>query len=119
VRSEVVYDDQLTGFQLRAQNVFQVGEEDIPVGGGFYRHDRHPAGEADCSQYGQGAPMAGGDSFVDARAVCGTPVTPGHFRRDAAFVDEDELRRVDVPRFSLPELALRLDSFAVLFGGAE
>jgi hypothetical protein len=51
--------------------------------------------------------------------VHGSAVTPRHFRSDAAFIDEDELRRVDVARFSLPELALRLDSFAVLFGGAE
>jgi hypothetical protein len=46
-------------------------------------------------------------------------IAPSHFRRDAALVDEDELRRVDVPGFLLPELPLRFDSLAVLLRSVE
>lgn len=119
VSAQVVHNDQLTGFQVRTQNVLQIGEKNITVGGGFYGHDSYPAGKADGSQYCQGAPSAGGNSFIDAGTVQCSAITPRHLRGDTAFVDKDELRGVDTPRFGLPELALSLDSFAVLLGGAE
>ena len=119
VSAQVVHNDPLTGFQMRTQNVFQTGEKNITVGGGFYGLDSHPAGKADCSQYGQGAPTASGNSFVDAGAVQGSAVTPRHFRGDAALVNEDELRRIDLSGFLLPEPALAFDSLTVLLGGVE
>jgi hypothetical protein len=51
--------------------------------------------------------------------VQGAAIAPGHFRGDTALIDEDELRRIDLPGFLLPELALRFDSLAVLLGGVE
>jgi hypothetical protein len=54
------------------------------------------------------------------RAPCSArPVATGHFRRNTAFVDEDDLRRIDVPGFLPPELALRFDALAVLLGSME
>ena len=57
--------------------------------------------------------------LFDARPVQRTSITPRHFRGDAALVDGDELRRIDLPGFLLPEPALRFDSFAVLLGSVE
>jgi hypothetical protein len=46
-------------------------------------------------------------------------IAPGQVRSDAALIDEDELRRIDLSGFPLPELALRFDSITVLLGGVE
>ena len=119
VRSEVIHDDQLTGLQLRTQDVFEVSSEDVTIGGRFDRHRSHPSGNADRSQYGQCPPASGRNSFFNARPVQRTSVTPRHFRGDAALVNEDELRRIDLSGFLLPEPALAFDSLTVLLGGVE
>lgn len=119
VSSQIVHDNLLARFQLWAKNLFQIGQEDIAIGGRLNRHYSHPAGNADGSQDSQCAPVAGGNSLFDACAVECAAIAPRHFCRDAAFIDEDELRRVDVPGFSLPEPALRCDTLAVLLGGVE
>jgi len=119
VSAQIIHNDQLAGFQLWAQHMLQIGEKDIAVGGGFHGHDGHPTGNADRSQYRHRPPVACRNPLIDTFAVSCTSVTPGHFRRDTAFIDEDELRRVDAACLLLPELALRLDSCAVLLGGAE
>ena len=119
VRSQIVHDDQLTGLQLWTQDVFQISAEDIAVGGCFDGHRSYPTGNTDRAQHGQCSPAAGRNSFFDARPVQRTSITPRHFRGDAALVDEDELRRIDLPGFLLPEPALRFDSFAVLLGSVE
>ena len=69
VSSQIVHDDQLAGFQLWTKDLFQVSQEDIAVGGRLNGHDGHPSGNADCSQYSQCAPSAGGNSLIDARAM--------------------------------------------------
>lgn len=117
--SQIVHDDQLTGLQLRTQDVFQISPEDIAIGGCFDRHCSHPSGNTDRSQHRQRSPAAGRNSFVDARAIQPTSITPRHFRGDAALVNEDELRRIDLSGFLPPELALCFDSLAVLLGGVE
>lgn len=33
VRSQVIHDDQLAGFQLWAENLFQISQEDVSIGG--------------------------------------------------------------------------------------
>ena len=119
VRSEIVHDDQLTGLQLWTKNVFQISPEDIAIGGCFDGHRCYPAGNGDRSQHRQGSPAAGRNSFLDARAAQRPSITPRHFRRDAALVDEDELRRIDLPGFLLPELALCFDPVTVPLGGVE
>ena len=117
--SQIVHDDQLTGLQLRTQDVFEISPENIAIGGRFDRHRSHPTGNTDRSQHCQRSPASGRNSFFDARAVQRTSVTPRHFRGDAALVNEDELRRIDLSGFPPPELALRFDSLAVLLGGVE
>lgn len=61
---QVIHDDQLAGFQLRTKNLFQIG----PIGGRLNGHS-HPTGNAHRSQYSQCAPVAGGNSLIDARAM--------------------------------------------------
>jgi len=67
--SQIVHNNQLTGFQLRAQHMLQLGQKDIAVRGSFHGHDGQPTGNADCSQYRHRAPVACGDSLVDTGAV--------------------------------------------------
>jgi len=117
--SQIVHDDQLTGLQLRTQDVLEISPEDIAVGGRFDRHRSHPAGNTNRSQHCQCPPASGRNSFFDARAVQRTSITPRHFRGDAALVNEDELRGIDLSGFLLPKLALRFDSLAVPLSGVE
>jgi len=42
MRGEVVHNHDLTGFQLWAEHVFQISEEDVAIGGGFQRHGGDP-----------------------------------------------------------------------------
>ena len=70
-------------------------------------------------QYCQCAPTAGRHSFFHACPVQSAPITPRHFRGDAALVNKDKLRRIDLSGFHLPELALCFDSFTVPLGGVE
>jgi len=69
VSSQVIHDDQLAGFQLWAKNLFQISQKDISIGGRLNGHDGHPTGNADGSQYGQCAPVTGGNSLINASAV--------------------------------------------------
>ena len=119
VGTEIIHDHQLAGFQLRTEDVSEISQEDIAIGGRLNRHSGYPSGNTDGSQQCQGPPATGRNSLLDARAMQRTAVATGHFRRNTAFVDEDDLRRVDVPGFLPPELALRFDALAVLLGSME
>jgi hypothetical protein len=117
VGSQIVEHYQMTRVQLRAKNVLQIGQKDIPVGGGFHRHGGDPTGNADRAQHRPCSPATDGNSFPHSFASLSSTVAVRHFRRDAAFVDEDEPLRIQLPRLLAPELALRPDSCAVLCGG--
>lgn len=119
VSSQIVHDNQLAGFQLWTKDVFQVSQEDIAVRGRLNGHGGYPSGNTHCSQQSQCPPSASRNSLLNTRTMQRPAIAPSHFRRDAALVDEDELRRVDVPGFLLPELPLRFDSLAVLLGSVE
>lgn len=119
VGAQIIHDHELAGFQLRTEYVSEISQEDIAIGGRLNGHSGHPSGNTDGSQQCQGSPATGRNSLLDACAMQGTAVATGHFRRDAAFVDEDDLRRIDVSGFLPPELALRLDALAVLLGSME
>jgi hypothetical protein len=119
VGAQIIHDHQLAGFQLRTKDMSEISQEDIAIGGRLNRHSGYPSGNTDGSQQCQGPPATGRNSLLDACAMQRAAVAPGHFRRDTAFVDEDDLRRVDVPGFLPPELALRFDALAVLLGSME
>lgn len=119
VSSQIVHHYNLAGLELRAENFLQVSEKDIAIGRSFDDHGRDPAGNTDRTQNSQRAPMARRNSFVDAFAAQRAPVTPGHFRCHAAFVQEDEALRIDLFAFFPPELSVSGGSLAILFGGVE
>lgn len=119
VSSQIVHNNQLAGFQLWTKNVFQVSQEDIAISGRLDGHGGYPSGNTHCSQQSQSPPTAGRNSLLHTRTMQRPAIAPSHFRRDAALVDEDESRGVDVPGFVLPELPLRFDSLAVLLGSVE
>jgi len=119
VGAQIIHDHQLAGFQLRTEDVSEISQEDIAISGRLNGHSGHPSGNADGPQQCQCPPATGRNSLLDARAMQRAAVATGHFRRNTAFVDEDDLRRIDVPGFLPPELALRFDALAVLLGSME
>ena len=75
--------------------------------------------DTDGAQNGQRTPATRRNSFVHAFTAHRPPVTPGHFRRDTAFVKEDEALRVDLFAFFPPEFSLGCDPLTVLFRSVE
>ena len=63
--------------------------------------------------------MPAGRTFVDSLAPRAAPVTPCHLRGDATFVQENQLRRIDLAGFLPPDTALELARSRVLLGGVE
>lgn len=119
VRSEIVHHHNLSGLELRTQNVLQISEKDVAIGGRLNHHRAHPAGKTDGTQHRQGAPVACGNSFVDTLTAHRPPIPPGHFRCDPAFVEENEALRIDLFACFLPKLSFCGDLFPLLFGGLE
>jgi hypothetical protein len=119
VRSEVIQNHNLAGLELRAENLLQVSEKDIAIGGSFDHPSANPTGSTDGTQNSQRAPVACRNSFVHTLAAQRAPITPGHFCCYTAFVDENEALRIDLFAFFLPELSLRGDSLTLLFSGVE
>ena len=117
--AQVVHDDDLTGPELRAQYVIQVSQEDVSVGCRFNRHNSHPAGNGDGTQYGHRSPVASRNAFVETGTTHGAAIAPRHLRGDATFVEEDEPRRIDLPGFFAPEFSFGFDPLDVLLGGVE
>src|ERR1700744_2297677 len=99
--------------------MLQVSQKDVTVGGSFNRHGGYPAGNTDSAQYGQRAPAACRNAFIQACAAQDAAIAPRHLRGDAALVEEDEPRRIDLPGGFLPELPLRPDPLGVLLGGMD
>jgi hypothetical protein len=50
VRRQVVHDHDLLGPQAWTQNLLQIGQKDIAIGGRFDRHHRQQTVEGDGSQ---------------------------------------------------------------------
>ena len=119
MRAEVVHDHDLIGQQLRTQNLIEVGEKDVSVGRRFNRHSGNPTGSTDGAEYRHRSPVASWNAFLKSGTAHRTPVALRHFSGDAAFVEEDEPCRVDLPGFFLPAPALLPDPLGVLLGGVE
>lgn len=69
VRTEVVHHDDLAGLQPGAQDLFQVTQEDLAVGGRFDGHGRDQALGTHRAQHGQRAPVPGGRGLAHALAA--------------------------------------------------
>ena len=116
---QVVHDNNLTGLELWAENMIEVSQKNVSIGSRFDCHGGDPAGNADRAQYSQRLPAACRNAFTKPRDAHDATVASRHFRRDTAFVEEDELRRIDLFDFFLPEFSLSFDSFGILLCGVE
>jgi len=116
VRGQVVHNDNLTGLELWAQYVFQISQEDIPIGRRFNRHCGYPPVDIDGSQHSQRTPTAG-------RAVRHTlphraaPVPPSHLRRSAALIQENQVLKGNLTDRVAKPLSQYLNTFTILLGG--
>jgi len=80
--------------------MFQICEEDLPVGGRFDSHGRDHASCADGAQDGEYLPSAVGRRFMNASASGATRIKPRHLRRDTAFIQINQaFRRGGADRF--------------------
>ena len=104
---------------MRAQNVIEVSQKDVSVGSRFNRHNADSAGDTDGAQYGHRSPVARWNTFMEPGTAYSAAIAPRHFGGGAAFVEEDEPRRIDLPGFLLPEFPLGSDPGGILLCGVE
>ncbi len=119
VRAEVVHHHHISWSEGRAEEMVQVGEEDVRIGGRGDGHRSDHAAQAHRAQDGDDLPVSLRRPFVDARPAEAARKAPRHCGRDAAFVKEDQPFRID-REDALVELgATDTVGFGVSFDGAE
>ncbi len=119
VGAEVVHHDDVSGSQLRAQHLVQVGEEDLAVGGGLDGHSGDDAVHAQRAQDGEHLPVAAGYVVAHSLASLGAAIEPSHLRRDAAFIQINQVFRSDRPDTCEEGLAAEEVLFRVALGGVQ
>ncbi len=108
VRRQIVHDHHLSGMQTRAQPLFQISQEDIPVGGRFNRHGGLQAARGQRGQHRHGMPMTVWEWLL-APAL---PAPPGHSCGSSAWWRRSRPERPTAP--GPPDLSLS----TTLAGGA-
>ena len=93
MRAQVVHDDDIAGLQRGAEDVVEVGQEDLGVGRSLDDHGGDHAAEAHRAQDGEDLPVAFRRGLVNADSSGGSCIAPRHLGRDAAFIEEDQLFR--------------------------
>jgi len=119
VSGQVIHDHYVAGPKLRTEHLFQISQKDLAIRSRFDGHGGDPTGAADRAQHSECAPVPARSAFGDACPARTTPVTPGHLRGHATFVQENQLFRIDPARFFAPEAAPDLALGGVLLGGVE
>ena len=97
--AKVVHDDDGAGPQRGGQNPLNPGLEDAAVDRAVDDERRDNARAAQCGDESGGFPMSVRHTHAQALAAQTATVTTGHIGAGPAFIDEDELRRVE---FELP-----------------
>ena len=102
VRGEIVHHYHLAGLQSRAEHVFEIGQEHIPIGRRLDRHHRLPSFEADGTQHGDGSPASIRCAFADSLAAARSAIESRHVRGHTAFIEKYEPFRIDAGGFRSP-----------------
>lgn len=63
--AEIIHHNHMPGAQLRARHFFDVGQEDLAIGGRFHGHDGEPAGVVQCTQDCEPLPVAARNRILD------------------------------------------------------
>ena len=105
--------------QLWAQNLVEEGQEHVAVGGGLDGHGGEHAGMVHGAEDRKDLPVPAGNPVADALAFPSTAVKPRHLRRNAAFIDIDQVFRRDRGEGLEVNLALAEVLFGIALGGVE
>jgi len=98
VRAQVIHHHHVAGLQYRAQQMFDVCQENIRVGGLFYGHGCDHAVQAHGAQNGHDLPVAARRRLLDASASHAPRVEPRHRGSDTALIQKNQALRRDRPR---------------------
>ena len=119
MRGKVVHHHYLARLQCRAEDLFEVGQEDIPIGGRLDRHHRLPSFDADGTQHRDRPPASIRCPFVDPLAPACSSVKFRHVRGDATFIKKHEPLGIDPGGFPSPLFPLPRSFHAILLTGVQ
>ncbi len=119
MRAEVVHHDYMAGAQLRTQHLVEIAEEEFSIGGRFDGQGSQHAVVIHRAQDGEHLPVAARHGVMDAVAAPGPCPGPGHLRRDAAFVEVNQVFRRDRGDLADELFAAFAVGFGVALGGVE
>jgi hypothetical protein len=118
MRGEVVGDDDVARRERGDQDLLDVGEKTVAVHRAIDHAWCGQAGETQAGDKGARLPARERRMIADALAARATAVPPQEIRRDAGFIEKDEVRRVPRRRRGLPLLPRRGDVRPIVFGRA-
>ena len=72
----------------RGHNLFQVGQENVSVGGRLNRHGGLQSTPGQRCQHGHRVPMTVGRAFPHPLSALGSAIVPGHLRGGATLVQQ-------------------------------
>ena len=118
MRGEVVGDDDVARHERGDQDLFDVGEKTVAVHRAVDHAWCGQAGETQAGDKGAGLPARERRVIADARAARAAAVPAQEIRRDAGFIEKDQMRGVPRRRRGLPLLPRGGDVRPVVFGRA-
>lgn len=96
VGGQVVHDDDVAGLECRHQHLFDIGEKHIAVHGAIVDEGRGHARQPQRTGEGRCFPMAVWHACPAAFAAWRSSAQARHLGRQPGFVDEDQLRRIEI-----------------------
>ena len=118
VSGKIVHHDNIAWLELRTQSMIQEREKDIRIGRRFNGHRGDPTLDADSAEHRQSSP-AGWGGVVQPLTALHPAVASCHLRRDTAFIDEDQVLRLNVCDARRPLCSFCLDPQQILLGRSQ
>ncbi len=119
VNRDIVHEHDVTSFQGRSQNLFDIGPKCLTVHRAFEHEGRGHAVVAQRSDECRCLPVAVQHLLDQALAARGAAVEAGDIARDTGFIDENEPLWIE-PRLPLSQgLAIGRDVRPILLGGVQ
>jgi hypothetical protein len=118
MRGQVVRDDHVARGERRDQDLFDVGEKTVAVHRPVDDARRGQSGDPQASDKGARLPARERRMIADALAARTAAVPAQEIRRDAGFIEKNEMRRVPRRRRRLPLRPRGGDVGPVVFGRA-
>jgi hypothetical protein len=119
MRTQVIHHHHVARPQLRAQDMIQIGKEDLCVGRFFDGHGCDHAPGAHSAEDGHDFPVAARRRFMNAPASNTSRIVPRHRSGDAALIKEDQLVKRGRMDFREELCPPPLSGFSVSLGCVE